>query len=64
MEVGDLVRWREGYSHSYISHVETGDVGTVVLVDSESQRQTTVDVLFVGGLASKIWINHLEVIDV
>jgi hypothetical protein len=37
-------------------------MGTVIQVDTHG-RQNTATVLFAKGLTSRIWVNHLEVLD-
>lgn len=60
MKPGDLVRLR--CSWGFAAGVRDDVAGTVIQIDTQG-RQTTATVLFAEGLASRIWINHLEVVD-
>lgn len=60
MKPGDLVRWQISVRDR--TGVRDDVAGTVIQIDTQG-RQTTATVLFAEGLASRIWINHLEVVD-
>ena len=59
MKVGNLVRWRSNYTKKLLPEESTG----IIIYVDDSHRQTSVDVLFAEGVVSRIWKNHLEVID-
>ena len=62
MKVGDLVRWRLDFTRSARGRYRKKATGIVIRVD-DNHRQTSLDVLFAEGVVSRIWKNHLEVID-
>ena len=59
MKVGDLVRWHTGSRFAGV----TDDIMGIVVQMETPGRQTISTVLFAEGLSSRIWINHLEVVD-